>query len=218
MPTAQRAVAGSYGELRTPRMGHGRNAAAARAEARRDGWWVSEAAVGIAIADRYRGAMDRITSGPKQESVWDYPRPPRIEPEHRSIRIVLGGKTIAATDRALRVLETSHPPGIYIPPDSFTLRSLHPNSNVTVCEWKGTASYWDLTSGEATAVAAGWSYEDPRPGFEAITGFISVYPSRVDACFLDNEIVRPQNGHFYGGWITDEIVGPFKGAPGTIGW
>lgn len=162
--------------------------------------------------------MKRITPGPGQESVWDYPRPPRVEPERRLVRIVLEGMTIASTHQAMRVLETSHPPGVYLPPESFLPGSLRPNSNRSVCEWKGLASYWDLTAGGRTRVAAGWSYEDPRPGFETIAGLVSVYPGRVDACYLDEELVRPQDGAFYGGWITDETVGPFKGGAGTSGW
>jgi uncharacterized protein (DUF427 family) len=118
----------------------------------------------------------------------------------------------------MRVLETSHPPGIYLPPGAFVAGSLSPNPRRTVCEWKGVAEYWDLTGGDVRRVAAAWSYPRPRPGFEAVAGHISVYPGRVDACYLGEELVRPQEGSFYGGWITDEIVGPFKGAPGTEGW
>jgi uncharacterized protein (DUF427 family) len=162
--------------------------------------------------------MKRITPGPGQESVWDYPRPPRVEPEPRRARIVLAGSTIASSDRAMRVLETSHPPGIYLPREDFSREALTPHPHRTGCEWKGMASYWDLNAGDVTIPAAAWSYESPSPGFEAIAGFVSVYPGRVDACLLDDEQVRPQEGNFYGGWITDEIVGPFKGAPGTWGW
>ena len=162
--------------------------------------------------------MRRKRVGPGQESVWDYPRPPRVEPERRMVRIVLGGVTIATSDRALRVLETSLPPGVYLPPEGFVDGSLRPNPNRTVCEWKGGAEYWDLSGGDATGVAAAWSYPEPRSGFEAIAGYISVYPGRVDACYLGAELVGPQEGTFYGGWITDEIVGPFKGAAGTVGW
>ena len=162
--------------------------------------------------------MNRKQPGPEQESVWDYPRPPRVEPETRTVRIVLGGITIATTNRAFRVLETSHPPGIYVPPEAFARGSLGPNPKQTVCEWKGMAAYWDLSGGEVTRTAAAWSYPDPNPGFDAIAGYISVYPGRVDACYLDDELVRAQEGSFYGGWITDDIVGPFKGAPGTTGW
>jgi uncharacterized protein (DUF427 family) len=153
-----------------------------------------------------------------QESVWDYPRPPRVEPEARLVRIVLGGAAIATTDHALRVLETSHPPGIYVPPEAFSPGSLRPNPRRSVCEWKGVAAYWDLSGGQATRRAAAWSYSEPLPGFEPIAGYISVYPGRVDACYLDDEAVRPQEGGFYGGWITDDIVGPFKGGAGTVGW
>ena len=130
----------------------------------------------------------------------------------------MGGDTVASTDRALRVLETSHPPGIYVPPDTFAAGSLSPNPQQTVCEWKGLAEYWDLSGGDVTQVAVAWSYPEPRPGFEVIAGYISIYPGRVDGCYLGDELVRAQEGSFYGGWITDEIVGPFKGAPGTTGW
>ncbi|MGB9358052.1 MAG: DUF427 domain-containing protein [Acidimicrobiia bacterium] len=162
--------------------------------------------------------MNRKQPGPGQESVWDYPRPPRVEPEDRTVRIVLGGVTIATTNRALRVLETSHPPGIYLPAEAFAQGSLAANANRTVCEWKGVATYWDLNGGGTTRTAAAWSYPKPRPGFEEIAGYISIYPGRVDACYLDDELVRAQEGDFYGGWITDDIVGPFKGGAGTLGW
>ena len=162
--------------------------------------------------------MKRTRPGPEQESVWDYPRPPRIEPETRTVRIILGGETIAATNHALRVLETSHPPGIYVPPEAFAPGSIEPNPQQTVCEWKGSAVYWDLSGGGATSRAAAWSYPEPRPGFESIAGYVSVYPGRVDACYLGDEVVRAQEGTFYGGWITDDIVGPFKGGAGTTGW
>ena len=150
--------------------------------------------------------------------MWDYPRPPRVESETRAVRIILGGETIAATNRALRVLETSHPPGVYVPPESFAPGCLEPNPQQTVCEWKGAAVYWDLRGGGATRRAAAWSYPDPRSGFESIAGYISVYPGRVDACYLGDEVVRAQDGTFYGGWITGDIVGPFKGSAGTMGW
>lgn len=133
-------------------------------------------------------------------------------------RIVLGGTTIAESDRAVRVLETSHPPGIYLPPESFAPGVLVPNQRRTVCEWKGTAHYWDLRSADTFTRAAAWSYPQPRQGYEELAGYISVYPGRVDACYLGDELVRPQAGDFYGGWITAEIAGPFKGGPGTWGW
>ena len=162
--------------------------------------------------------MQHTQPQPGQESVWDYPRPPRVEPESRSVRIVLGGVTIASTSRALRVLETSHPPGIYLPPDAFLDGAIRPAAGRSVCEWKGIAVYWDLTAGGVEAPSAAWSYPQPSQAYAAIAGYVSVYPGRVDACYLDDEQVRPQEGGFYGGWITDDIVGPFKGGPGTIGW
>ena len=162
--------------------------------------------------------MKRERPGPGQESVWDYPRPPRVQPEARAVRIVLGGQTIATSDRTLRVLETSHPPGIYLPSEAFAAGSLIPNPRRTVCEWKGVAEYWDLTGGEVKAVAAAWSYPRPRHGFEAIAGYISVYPGRVDACYLGEEQVRSQEGSFYGGWVTPNLTGRIKGAMGTLHW
>ena len=162
--------------------------------------------------------MERITPRPGQESVWDYPRPPRVEPEQRTVRVVLGNVMIASSSRAVRVLETSHPPGIYVPPSAFRPDVLIPNPRRSVCEWKGTAQYWDLRVGDETAEAAAWSYADPRPGYESIAGFISVYPGRVDACYLGEELVVAQEGDFYGGWITRDVVGPMKGGRHTQGW
>ena len=157
--------------------------------------------------------MRRDIPGPGQESVWDYPRPPRVEPLPRRARIVHGGATLADSQGAARVLETSHPPGIYLPKADIDMTRLTPSPTRTVCEFKGVASYWALDG-----VDVAWSYEDPAPGYEAITGYLSFYPGRVDACFLDDEQVTPQEGGFYGGWITADVVGPFKGAPGTLGW
>ena len=162
--------------------------------------------------------MKRIKRQPGQESVWDYPRPPRLEAERRRVRVVFGGITIADSTSAIRVLETSHPPGIYIPQTDIVADVLRPNPLVTMCEWKGRAVYWDAVAGGRSSEAVGWSYPSPTPAFAAIKDFVSFYPGRVDACFLDDEQVTPQEGNFYGGWITSEIVGPFKGATGTWGW
>lgn len=152
------------------------------------------------------------------ENVWDYPRPPRLEPVGRPVRVVLGGETIAATDAALRVLETSHPPTVYLPPAAFADGALTDAAGTSLCEWKGRAVYHDLHGGGRTARAAGWSYPSPTPAFAALRDHVAVYPGRVDACFLGDERVRAQEGDFYGGWITADLVGPFKGAPGTRGW
>jgi uncharacterized protein (DUF427 family) len=153
-----------------------------------------------------------------EESVWDYPRPPRVEATSRRIRVVFNGETIADTTRAQRVLETSHPPVYYIPPEDIRMGYVQESSRTTFCEFKGRASYYSVHVGERRAENAGWSYADPAPGYEAIRGYLAFYPSRMDACYVDEEPVQAQPGDFYGGWITSEIKGPFKGGPGTMGW
>lgn len=154
------------------------------------------------------------------ENVWDYPRPPALEPCARRVRIELGGTVVADSTRALRVLETSHPPAIYVPPEDFAPGVLHlAAARSTHCEWKGRAVYHDIAAPDGTvAPAAGWSYPDPVPAFAALRDHVSVYPGRMGRCLLDDEEVQPQEGDFYGGWITADIVGPLKGAPGTWGW
>lgn len=137
------------------------------------------------------------------ENVWDYPRPPALVPCAPRARVVLGGVTIADSTRALRVLETSHPQAIYIPIADVVPGALQPSSaRRTFCEWKGMASYWDLVGGDVIAPAAAWSYPDPVPDYAALRDHISVYPGRVDACFLDDTLVLPQESDFYGGWIA----------------
>jgi uncharacterized protein (DUF427 family) len=157
-----------------------------------------------------------IEPGPGQESVWDYPRPPALVPDARPIEVWAATTRIAATTRAVRVLETAGPPTFYIPPDDVARAALVRASGSSFCEWKGVASYWALAVAPG-AGAIGWSYDDPTPAFEAIRGWLSFYPGRV-ACSVAGERVRPQPGGFYGGWVTDEIVGPFKGEPGTGRW
>lgn len=158
------------------------------------------------------------TPGPGQESVWDYPRPPRVEPTSKHVRIVFNGVVIAETRRALRVLETSHPPVYYLPPADIRMEYLTPTGRGTYCEFKGAARYWTLRVGDRTAENVAWSYPDPAPGFEAIRDHLAFYAGPMDACTVDGERVTPQPGGFYGGWITSDIVGPFKGGPGTLGW
>jgi uncharacterized protein (DUF427 family) len=156
--------------------------------------------------------------GPGQESVWDYPRPPRLEESRRSIEIWLGGERVAATTRSWRVLETSHPPTYYLPRDAFVEGALRPAEGSSFCEWKGMASYFDVLGGDQVAPKAAWTYEAPTPGFLDLRGAVSVMPGQVDRCVVDGEVVRPQEGGFYGGWVTDDVVGPFKGIPGSWGW
>jgi len=156
--------------------------------------------------------------GPGQESVWEYPRPPRAEPTGKHVRVVFNGQTIADTHQAIRVLETSHPPVYYIPARDVQMDALTATSRHTFCEFKGSASYWTLTVGDRRLENVAWSYPNPSPGFEAIQDYIAFYPGKMDACYVDDERVQAQEGDFYGGWITSDIVGPFKGGAGTWGW
>ncbi len=156
--------------------------------------------------------------GPGQESVWDYPRPPRVEPVDALVEIELGGVTIASTRAAYRVLETSHPPTYYLPRSSFAPGSLHAGAGSSFCEWKGVAEYLDVHGGELVAHRAAWTYPEPTPGFTELAGYVAVYPALMDRCSVDGETVLPQPGGFYGGWVTSSVVGPFKGEPGTSGW
>ncbi|MHC5795680.1 DUF427 domain-containing protein [Lacisediminihabitans sp. FW035] len=158
------------------------------------------------------------TPGPGQESVWDYPRPPRIEPTTDRIRIRFGGETIVDTTDAVRVLETSHPPVYYLPRSAFAPGALEPAPGASFCEFKGAAKYVTVRGGSARAESAGWYYPSPSPGYESLVDRVAVYPSAMDSCEVAGETVTPQAGDFYGGWITSRVVGPFKGEPGTMGW
>ena len=160
-----------------------------------------------------------VKPGPGQESVWDYPRPPRLETFVGSITVELGGKTIASTTRAWRVLETSHPPTYYLPSDAFFAEGvLRETAGSSWCEWKGQASYYDLVTDTRVAPKAAWSYPNPNTGFEPIAGAIAVMAAQVDRCTVNGERVIAQPGGFYGGWITSRVVGPFKGISGSMGW
>lgn len=153
------------------------------------------------------------------ESVWDYPRPPRIEASERSVRIEFAGETVAETSGALRVLETASPPTIYLPVSDVRMDLLQSvRGKHSMCEWKGQASYLDLVVGDEVAEQAAFLYPEPREAFARLREHVSFYPGRVDGAFLGGERVRSQPGQFYAGWITDDIEGPFKGEPGTLGW
>ena len=157
----------------------------------------------------------RIPPGPGQESVWDYPRPPALEPVTQRVRVELGGRTIADTTAAYRVLETSHPPVFYLPRADIDPAAISPSASApTYCEYKGMARYLDIGGRPAAA----WYYPSPDPRYDAIADHVAFYPSTMDACWVGDERVRPQEGDFYGGWVTSNIVGPFKGAAGTQGW
>lgn len=165
--------------------------------------------------------MRRLTPDPVQpgqESVWDYPRPPRVEPSNETIEIRLGGEVVARSTSSFRVLETSHPPTYYVPASGFADGALRPSGGSSFCEWKGKATYFDLVTRRRTAVRAGWTYPTPTRDFEVLLNHIAVMPSLVDECRVDDEVVVPQPGEFYGGWITSRVAGPFKGGPGSWGW
>ncbi len=155
---------------------------------------------------------------PGQESVWDYPRPAIAEPTTVRIRIELGGIVIAETSRAIRTLETSHPPSYYIPPDDIAPGVLVPAGGSSFCEWKGDARYFDVVAGGQRRERAAWSYPSPTPSFAILRDHVAFYAAAMDACFVDGERVVPQPGGFYGGWITSKVAGPFKGIAGSRLW
>lgn len=159
-----------------------------------------------------------LPAGPGQESVWDYPRPPRLERVGRRVQIRLGGEVIVDTDDVMRVLETSHPPVYYLPIQAFAQGALMPGEGSSYCEFKGGAAYFDVHGGDQVRPRAAWTYPRPSAGFEQLAGRVAVYPREMDGCTLDGMEVVPQPGRFYGGWITPDVVGPFKGEPGSLGW
>ncbi len=161
---------------------------------------------------------DRIEPGPGQESVWDYPRPPRLEDFPGHIQVIFNGVTIADTHKAKRVLETSHPPVYYIPPQDIQMTYLRPAPGTSWCEWKGQANYYTVVVGDKRTEKVAWFYPSPTPPFAALKDYVAFYAGPMDVCYVDGERVQPQPGGFYGGWITQNIVGPFKGQPGTRGW
>jgi len=157
----------------------------------------------------------KIEPKPGQESVWDYPRPPKIEPCSKHIKIMFNGIVAAETRRAKRVLETSHPPVYYIPPEDVKTEYISPAENKSYCEWKGEASYFHLTIEGKQAHYACWYYPLPVPAFEELKNYIAFYAQKMEACYIDDELDTPQPGKFYGGWITKNIIGPFKGEEGA---
>ncbi len=161
---------------------------------------------------------DRIAPGPNQESVWDYPRPPRLERTDARIRVVFNGTTIVDTTQAYRVLETSHPPVYYNPPGDIADGVLQDTGRTSHCEFKGRAQYYDVAVDAKRAQQAAWAYPNPTPRFQDMAGYVAFYAHHMDACYVGDEQVDAQKGSFYGGWITSRVVGPFKGGPGTIGW
>ncbi len=156
--------------------------------------------------------------GPGQESVWDYPRPAIAEATTRHLVVRHRGITIADTRRGVRTLETSHPPSYYFPPADVTMDMLHPTPHRSLCEWKGQARYFDVHVGGEAIVEAAWAYPDPTPAFSCLLGYVAFYPHLFDTCLVDGERAQPQPGGFYGGWVTSDLAGPFKGGPGSHFW
>ncbi len=159
-----------------------------------------------------------VVPGPGQVSVWDFPRSPRVEPVPLRVRVEFSGLLIVDTTAALRVCETASPPAYYIPPVDIAPGCLEPNDRTSLCEWKGVAHYWTVSADGRRAKAAAWSYPAPDPGYEAVKDYVAFYAQRMDACWVGEHRVKPQPGLYYGGWITPELVGPFKSAPGTQAW
>jgi uncharacterized protein (DUF427 family) len=162
--------------------------------------------------------IKKIQPGPGQESVWDYPRPPKIENTQKCIKIVFNDIIVAKTEQAKRVLEKSSPPVYYIPPEDVHTEFLSPAENKSICEWKGEANYFHLTIGNKQARYACWTYPNPVPAFAEIKNYLAFYAGKMDACYIDDERVTPQPGKFYGGWITKDITGPFKSEQGSDLW
>ncbi|NES20567.1 MAG: DUF427 domain-containing protein [Symploca sp. SIO3E6] len=159
-----------------------------------------------------------IPPKPGQESVWDYPRPAKWEDINKQIKVIFNDVVLAQTQRAKRVLETSHPPSYYIPAEDIKLEYLTETSRKTFCEWKGWCLHYKVSVGQKQVNYGAWRYFKPSPNFVSIQEYYSFYPRLMDACYVDDELVIPQAGNIYAGWITSDIVGPFKGEPGTMGW
>lgn len=182
--------------------------------------------LGVFFRSRCAVATGRVGSamprphpfGPDQESVWDYPRPPILDPTDRLVEVVFADVRVAKSSRTIRILETSHPPVHAIPPTDVRTELLEMAPDSSACEWKGVATYWTITVDGRRSEHVAWSYPRPRSGFEAIADHLCFYAGRVDRCMVEGVVVEPQPGGFYGGWITPDIAGPFKGEPGTLGW
>ena len=174
------------------------------------------------VAHRFAGRVAPgvvpVVPGPGQESVWDYPRPPRVEPVTERIRVLAGGVAVADSGCALRVLETAGAPVYYVPREDVRMDLLRLSPASSHCEWKGAASYWSLETAGRRIADVAWSYERPSPGFEAIAGHLAFYAGKVDEAWVGDERATPQPGRFYGGWLTARITGPVKGEPGSWGW
>jgi uncharacterized protein (DUF427 family) len=162
--------------------------------------------------------MEIAANGKPVESVWDYPRPPRLERVGWRVRVVHGSATIVDAPEAVRVLETSQPPAYYVSAEYVDLTLLERSQRRTLCEWKGVAEYADIVVGDRRVIDAGWTYPEPTSAFESIRDHWAFYAQKADECWVDDERVTSNEGSFYGGWVTANVTGPFKGAPGTSHW
>ena len=176
-------------------------------------------ATGARTAGTLSGRPEPIVPGPGQESVWDYPRPPRVEPVPERLRVVVDGEILADTTGGMRVLETAGAPVYYFPPEDVRQDRLVESDHRSMCEWKGQAAYHTFVGPNRRRIdQVAWSYAEPNPGYEAIRGYLAFYAGRVDEAWVGEERATPQPGGFYGGWVTSKIVGPIKGEPGSFGW
>jgi uncharacterized protein (DUF427 family) len=169
----------------------------------------------VYTGDKRPSFAETPTTG--QESVWDYPRPPKLVADHRRIVVQRGDLLIADSRDNYRILETAGPPTFYIPPRNVRVELMRPLPGTSICEWKGPAQYWTIETSTSAREAIAWSYPTAQAPYDTISGYFSFYPGRIE-CFVDGERVRPQPGYFYGGWITDEIVGPWKGGDSGTEW
>lgn len=160
----------------------------------------------------------RQEPGPRQRSVWDFPRPPAYEQWHEHVEVTFGGQVIAASDDTWCALETSHPPTYYLPISAFVTGALRSAQGSSVCEWKGVATYFDIVAGDQVAVRGAWTYPEAAGDAGMLVDHVALYPGQMDACTVDGDPVTPQPGDFYGGWVTPRVTGPFKGEPGTLHW
>src|SRR5262245_14671595 len=163
---------------------------------------------GIAVAEEKKPV--RVEPGPGQESVWDYPSPPSVEETKKQVRVIYDSIVIAETERPVRGLQTGHPPVYYIPQEDIRMEYLVPVKKTSTCEFKGVASYFNVKGKTKENANAAWSYPDPTAGYEKIRNYIAFYPRFMDSCYVDGELVRPEPGEYFGGWVTNDIVGPFQ--------
>ncbi len=177
---------------------------------------LSQAGIGHRTVNTNEGGI--VTTDAPTESVWDYPRPPAMDPVNDHVRIIHGGQVVCESTNTIRILETSHPPTYYIPRSDFTEGVLEPVAGQTMCEFKGVASYADVVVGDTRIPRAAWWYPDINRDYAALADHVAVYPGLFDEVTVNGEVVQAQEGDFYGGWITSRVTGPFKGAPGTWGW